>query len=386
MHMSTPSRRWALIAGLLLFSATYAAARPAEPPPLIGSGMGQVTFLRFSPSGNELVRICQFGGVERIATDKYDRLRTFEIGMRMVAFSPDGKRLATAEGTDGARVWDAMLPGKDLGIPKDPGIPWHEILVVDTPIKVLETQSSEGVNSVETRADMKRVLWADFSPDGKRLLTLQPNGHVKVWSAATWSLESDLKVTEAELWTAMFAPDGKTILAGDADGVIHEWDLEQKKEARTMKAPGGVTQIVFAPDASSIATAHVGAAEEGSKERSSPWAGSSVVFWDRDRKLVETKKGAWSVAISKDGTRLAIGGKNVELLDPASRKSVRAVELAEITMRESNPALAPDDEEMKKVADQKIPVSVTSLAFSPDGATLAAGCFDGTIRLIKVAP
>lgn len=356
---------------LLLAAAAAVSAGAPETPAFVGHGMGPVTFLRFSPNGKELARVCQFGGVELLDTERYDRMRTFEIGMRMVAFSPDGARIATAEGTDGARVWDATLPGKvlPLPIPKPKTVFVSEIRVLETPLRVLETKSSEGRSSLETRADDRRVLRAEFSPDGKRLVTAQAGGQVKVWSADTWALEAEWAATDARLLSLAFAPDGKTVLVGGDDGVLHEWSLEQKKEVRTLRAPGAVTEIVFAPDGSAIATVH------RSRE------GSAVVFWDSERRIAETKDGRSSVGISKDGKTLAIGGARVEFLDPTTRKTVRTVDLPSITMRESNPMF-----EGEPTADAKIPVSVVALAFSPDGATLAAGCQDGSIRLLKTAP
>jgi WD40 repeat protein len=357
------------LAAVVFASAAIAAAEPGKAPTFVGHGMGPVSFLRFSPDGKELVRICQFGGVEMLATGGFDRMRTFEIGMRMVAFDPDGTRLATAEGTDGARVWDAMLPGKAVPAADTPA-PWvREVRVLETPLKVLETKSSAGVNSLETRADKKRVLWAEFSPDGRRLLTTQVDGHVKVWTAGSWTLESDLTVTDAELFLAVFAPDGKTILGSDAKGRLREWSLETKKEVRTLHAPAAVTGVVFAPQGGGFSTV------QGS------FTASSVSFWGPDGRLLETRDGASSVAVSRDGKRLALGGKRVDFLDPASRAVVRTVELPSVTLRESNPAFASDPD-----ADRKVPVSVVALAFSPDGATLAAGCLDGSIRLIPVAP
>ena len=71
-------------------------------------------FLRFFPSGKELARIPQFGPVVLSDTTDYKKARTFSVGMRMVAYSPDGTKIATAEGTDGARVWDAAVQGKRI--------------------------------------------------------------------------------------------------------------------------------------------------------------------------------------------------------------------------------------------------------------------------------
>jgi len=87
--MGSTARRWAYGAALLVMATatamavSSASADPTPPIRFLGNGMGPVSFLRFSPDGKELIRVCQFGGVEMYATDGYDRLRTFEVAMRM---------------------------------------------------------------------------------------------------------------------------------------------------------------------------------------------------------------------------------------------------------------------------------------------------------------
>jgi len=355
------------VASLVVVASIVPSLAAPDVPDVVRNGMGAVAFLRFSPNGKELVRICQFGNVEILDTDGYDKMRTFAVGMRMVAFSADGTRIATAEGTDGARVWDAALPGKLIaGVPLTPGV--KEIRVLDVPLKVLQAPSAVARRTNEAK---DRVFCTEFSPDGKRVITTHADGHVKVWETTTWTLESDVATTKSEVRAAAFAPDGKTVVFGDVAGVLHEWNFEQKSETRTSRADGAVIGITFAPDGKSLVTTH--GAGPGR---------TAVVFWDDDRKVVESRSGFASAAMSKDGKTLALGGANVELLDAATKKSIRVVELPAMTMREAMPAMA---DAMGADADKKIPVSVVALAFSPDGATLAAGCQDGAVRLLKTA-
>ena len=62
-------------------------AQAPESLEMIKNGMGPVHFLRFSPTGKELVRICQFGGVELLDTGGYRRMRTFDVGMNDAVWS-----------------------------------------------------------------------------------------------------------------------------------------------------------------------------------------------------------------------------------------------------------------------------------------------------------
>jgi hypothetical protein len=360
-----------LAAGLTVLPAVARAKDPGKTR-ILRNGFGPVQYLRFSPSGDELVRICQFGLPLLFDTDGYARMRTFKVGMRAVAYSPDGTRMATAEGTDGARIWNAAAPGtrmkRPAGQPADADGP--EVRTLGTPLTVLQ----EPVKGARAKDVPQRVFRAEFSPDGKHLLTTHADGHVKVWSTATWKAEHDLSLTKAEVRAAAFAPDGKTILLGDAQGGLHEWSFEKEAEVWTGRAEGAVMDVVFAPRGGTFATVHM----KGLRA-----SACSVRFWDAKRKLVETRSGFRSVAISRDGKLLALGGAHVEILDPPTREVKRVIDLDALSLREAS-----DMFEGKSGAylDKKIPVTVSALAFRPDGRTLAAGCADGTVRLIDVQP
>src|SRR5262245_47713404 len=79
---------------LCAWATTSAGAEsPTAPIPrisVIADGSISEVFLRFSPSGRELARIPQFGPVVLSDTAGYKKARTFNVGMRMVAYSTDG--------------------------------------------------------------------------------------------------------------------------------------------------------------------------------------------------------------------------------------------------------------------------------------------------------
>lgn len=350
--------RFLLSAALFAALASQVSAQTSTATAVIKNGMGPVAFLRFSPDGQELARICQFGPVALFSTNSYNKLRTFSIGMRMVAYSSDGTRIATAEGTDGARVWDAALPGKRL--PSSPAVGVEEVYLLDTPLQVLQAPSRDA---------MVRVFWTEFSPDGSRLITTHANGHVKVFNTSSWAVEDDLMLTESEVRAAALSPDGKTLVIGDVGGLLHVWSVEQKVEIKRTSTPGAILAIAFAADGRTFVTVHRGPSL------------SVVLIWDTTSKVPDERSGFISATFSKDGTILALGGSHIELIDPTSRKQLRIIELPEMTLREANQQF-----ENQPGADVRIPVSITALAFSPDGRTLAAGLRDGTVRLLKINP
>jgi WD40 repeat protein len=326
---------------------------------VIKDGFGSVIFLRFSPNGQELARVCMFGPVMLLDTASYKKARTFPLEMRMVAYSPDGTRIATAEGTDGARIWDAAPQGKRM--PKETEVLVEQLYQLENPVHVLEPPS---------RDRGQRVFLAEFSPDGKRLITTHGNGHVKVWNTSSWVVEDDITVTDGEVRAVAFAPDSRTVVIG-AKGVLHHWSFENKAEIRTHPTNpslGAITGIVFAPDSKTLVTAH----QSGSN--------SSVMIWNITNWVARSEGDFACAEFSKDGKVLALGGRDVKLIDSASGKQIRTIELPEMTLREGAPRLFQN----QPYADTKIPIAVHALAFSPDGSTLAAGTADGTVRLLKM--
>jgi WD40 repeat protein len=358
-----------VLAAAALLAAASGAAQKAAPAPaharVVRDGFGPVAFLRYSPDGRELVRVCMFGPVMRLDTATFETARTFTVGMRMLAYSPSGALIATAEGSDGARIWDAAAPGKPIAeLSKKGASPFQEVSQVDAPLRVLQAKG-------ENRSPS--VFWADFSPDGRRVATASADGHVKIWNARSGALEQDLAMGKTPVLVAAFAPDGQTIVAGDAEGLLHEWSFAKSSETFTAHTPGPVTGAVFSPDGRTLVTSH-------------RWQGGhSVVLWSwgAPRKMASQHDGQ-SAAFSKDGKLLAIGGRRIELLDAASGRRIRSIDLPEMTMNDASPFLAKAAEKQGKDWTRKIPISVTALVFSPDGKTLAAGLVDGTVRLVEV--
>ena len=125
-------------------------------------------------------------------------LFSFRIGPSAgVAFSPDGKRLATASGRwlGGAR-WD--------GVPGD--------------VKVWDAQTGQELLSLKGFAGPYPSL--AFSPDGKRLASSQRPSNsldrgdfdeIKVWDAQTGQELLTLKGHIAAIQSVVFSPDGKRL-------------------------------------------------------------------------------------------------------------------------------------------------------------------------------
>jgi len=337
---------------LCVLVATAALAQQSSASRVLRNGTGPVAFLRFSPDGRYLARICQSGPVAIFETASYRKVRSFDIGMRMMAWNPAATLLATAEGTDGARVWDAAAQGiRGLGSPLSDV---DEVRVLTQPIQVL---TPPGLPPSQV------IFWAEFSPDGSRLITADASGTLKIRRTDTWTTEREITVGH-EIRSVAFSPDGSTIHFGDMSGSIHVYDVVTGKQMHTGKTPGAVTALVMAPNGKTFVTIH--------------GDGSSALIWSVGRTTATVKPLVGAAAYSPDSKTLVLGGASLELVDPEAPGFGRTIALDQMSFAEANSRLASVPN-----SDRKIPVAITALAVSPDGKTIAVGLFDTSTRLVN---
>jgi WD40 repeat protein len=114
-------------------------------------------------------------------------------GANEVAFSPDGKLLASAYGNGTVRIWNPATD-KLYG-------------------PVLQADSGQGsVNGVA------------FSPDGKLLASADADGTVRIWNPATGQPAGSPFQAGSSVNGVAFSPDGKLLASADADGFVRIWN------------------------------------------------------------------------------------------------------------------------------------------------------------------
>ena len=240
-----------------------------------------------------------------------------------IAFSPDGRTVATAAGDGTIRFWDPATGKQEREI--------------------------DGQGWVES---------AVFSPDGKLLASANTDGIAKLWDAATGQLLTTFTGHEGWLRPARFSPDGATLATAGQDGKVQLWDVAKRERRQTIVPPDWladpaepVTCVAYSPDGKTVATAHEGKVvrlrEPDTGEVRSQLLGHEDVVS--------------SVAYSLDGKTLATAScdKTVKLWETATGK-------ARVTLEGHTDW-------------------VLAAVFSPDGKTLASCGSDKTVRLWQAA-
>ena len=252
-------------------------------------------------------------------------------GVNGVAFSPDGKLLATADNDGTVRLWNPAT-GRPAGAP----IP-------------ADTGPDGGVSAVA------------FSPDGKLLATADGDGTVRLWNPATGRpVGEPLLVGLNSTFSVAFSPDGKLLATADPnDDAVRLWNpVTGHPVGQPLKiGPNAVqaTRVTFSPDGKLLATADI----DGTVRLWNPATGRPVGAPIPAN--IGNAGEVYGVAFSPDGKLLATasGDGTVRLWNPATRR----------------PAGAP------LPADTGPNGGVNGVAFSPDGKLLATADGNGTVRL-----
>jgi WD40 repeat protein len=323
-----------------------------------------------------------------------------------LAFSPDGKRVATRDQEGkGVRLLDATT-GKEVrhyeghkqavkALAFSPDGKWLASGSDDATVRLSDMATGRSVHVLRGHADT--VMCLAFSRDGRLLASGGEDRSVQLWDPATGRVHLHLDGHVGEIDAVAFSPDGRTIVSGGVDAV-RLWDAASSRMLWSHAAPAQA--VGFAPGGKILHAA----SDAGEVRRYQTTSGAELtsvyVYTDQ--------AGSRATAFSHNGDVVATSPRSYdEKHTPNEINLWRTATGSGVWERQGEVAdsfaFSPDDrllavgglgslvcllnartgEKGRQIGADK--ASATCVAFSPDGHTLATAGYGQTVWLWKVA-
>lgn len=279
-----------------------------------------------------------------------------------VAYSPDGKLLATGCADAAARLWN-VKSGKlvkvflgDDGVGGVAFSPDGRYLAVGrNDVRIREVESGRLVRSLTDHEDP--VTDVAFSPDGRLLGTSSRDATIRLIDLASGETRHVFAEHTDRINGFAWSPDGTRLASVSQDKTLRIWDSKLGTLVRTFET-SFAADVAWLPDNKTVATSLVHAHHRG----------ESVALWDPDAAELKMEtavntEGVAAIAISPDGTKL-VGGSGKFASKTQAWDLLNGETLAEW-------------EKGSKLA-------ANAAAFSPDGRSCALGIADGTVQIVGI--
>jgi WD40 repeat protein len=415
-NIDTTLEQYPLRAILLAVEAVNAATPPVPSAlqslyDLLGRTHGRVlgqssdSHLAFSPDS----KILASSGYNKIQLWSVSKENSMPIilaghkdGITSLAFSFDGKILASASSDSTIRLWsltdldEAPLvlkghKGSVTDVAFSPDGKWLSSTSADNTIRLWLISKIDNL-SPTSEWHKEGVFKVIFSPDSKTLASSNRTSNViHLWSVLKPNAEPIILQSEKIVYDIAFAPNGKTLASAGADG-IHFWSLDNlNSDPVLLKGKeGGIAKIDFSPDGKMLAS--IG--QDGLHLWSLDIPDSEPISLNGHEGLV------WDVVFSPDGKMLASTGEEQIRLWPIGQPTSVPTRFQGYTNGISTVAFSPDgtilasgnwDDTIQLWSPTSSSIiglmfdghesDINSVTFSPDGKTLASASSDGIIRL-----
>jgi WD40 repeat protein/serine/threonine protein kinase len=351
-----------------------------EPVTLPGRGNG-VRGVAVSPDGRRLAAANEDGTVglfDMQTGAELPPLRGHTALVFSVAFSPDGRHLGSAAADRTVRLWD-LTTGTEVFPPRPGHMGSHgsasygvafspdgrRLAAGDSDGSLVVWDAADGRELLRLHGHERMALCVAYSPEGLLLATGSWAGVLRLWDAASGQLLRTVEVDSRPLSAAVFSRDGRWLATTGYDRQVRLWDVAAlatndgmtPQPARAWRAHDClILGLAFTPDGRRLASI-------GGEDK-------AVKIWDpvTGREVLTLRGHTFTgqcVAFSPDGRRLVSSGLDRTIrvwdatpLDPNDREELLTL---------------PHDDE------------VWNVAFSPDGRQIASASFDRTARMWDAA-
>ena len=288
-----------------------------------------------------------------VFTQAFDRIVS-------VAFSPDGKLLATGDVVGQIRIWQVVdgqqvltFQGHTNWVSSIAFSPDGQLLAVsgssESTVKLWEVNTGQCVRILPGHTDW--VSSVVFSQDGQRLASSGDDSTVRLWEVSTGQCLHILQGHTDKVWSVAFSPDGQNLASSSDDKSVRLWEVNTGQCLYILQGHSNlVRSVAFSPDGQTLAS--------GSSD-------STVKLWEvstgKCLKAIQGNDEIRTIAFSPDGQILASGSDD------------STVRLWEVSTGQCLLILQGHNHRVR------------SVVFSPDGQTLASGSDDRTVRLWEVS-
>ncbi|MHC5746560.1 MAG: nSTAND1 domain-containing NTPase [Nostoc sp.] len=346
---------------------------------------------------------------EKNRLEGYDySLEDFSVA-KVIAYSPDGKIIASPSSDDTIKLWNAMdgqfiasLEGHHFLIHAITYSPDGAILASASSDKTIRLWNGADGSFIKTlEGHSGSVTALAYSPDGAILASASSDKTIRLWNGADGSFIKTLEGHSDQINSVAYSPDGKILASASSDKTIRLWNVTDGSFISVEGHDAIVKAIVYSPDGATLASK----AELNSD--------SPVKLWNAEDGSLRADLASRSdfikaIAYSPDSKTLAFHVNGlVKLWNVESGSLIANLEYygAEIdcpSHQINSIAYSPDSKTLAWAsafgADKTIKLcnttdgslitslvghsdSVVALAYSPDGKTLASSAMDNKLRL-----